>query len=141
MARISDVIADGVAIIEQKPERPPYFSDVDLERARELANPVGDEVRAISLRRPSRPSRPRPRRIQVTKRLVANVDELIGPRLESFGTVEGTLEAVTIHGRRAFYIWDQLSGRRVECFFGDRITLEDILAAFWEEGRGSRACA
>jgi len=59
-----------------------------------------------------------------------DVDEIIGPRLERFGTVEGRLEGLLAHRRRVFYIWESLTNRRVECVFGDRIPLDEVLAAF-----------
>jgi len=126
--RIADVIASGMALIEERAERPPFFSDKALEQARDLASPVGDEVRAVRIRR-ERPGRT-PERVTVTKRLAANVEEIIGGQIESFGAVEGRLEGLIVHGRRTFSVWEALTGRRVECSFGTRIPLDDVLAAF-----------
>jgi hypothetical protein len=126
--RIADLVASGMALIEKHAERPPFFSDKALERARDLASPVGDEVRAVRIRR-ERTGKPA-ERVTVTKRLAANVEEIIGGQVESFGTIEGRLEGIIVHGRRVFYIWDALTSRRVECSFGNRIPLGDVLAAF-----------
>lgn len=126
--RIADAIASGVAMIEARAERPPYFSDKALERAKELANPVGDEVRAVRIRR--RHNGKAGERVTLTKRLVANVDEIIGPQLQEYGSVEGRLEGLMTHGKRRFFIWESLTNHRVECQFGDRIPLQDILAAY-----------
>lgn len=125
--RIADVIASGMAVIEERAERPPFFSDKALERAKDLASPVGDEVRAVRIRR-ERAGKP-PERVTVTKRLAANVEEIIGAHVESFGTVEGKLEGLVVHDRRTFYVWEALTNRRVECNFGDRIPLGDVLGA------------
>ncbi len=59
-----------------------------------------------------------------------NVEEIVGPRLESFGTIEGYLQGLITHERKEFYVYDTLGGRRVVCSFGARIPLEQILAAF-----------
>jgi hypothetical protein len=126
--RIADVIASGMALIEKQAERPAFFSDKALERARDLASPVGNEVRAVRIRR-ERAGKPT-ERVTVTKRLAANVEEIIGGQVESFGTVEGRLEGIVVHGRQVFYIWEALTNRRVECNFGNRIALDDVLAAF-----------
>lgn len=126
--RIADVIASGMGLIEQRAERPPFFSDKALERAKDVAAPVGDDIRAVRIRR-KRAGAPL-ERVTVTKRLAANVEEIIGAQVESFGTVEGKLEGLIVHDRRVFYVWDALTNRRVECSFASRIPLDDVLAAF-----------
>lgn len=126
--RIADVIASCMALIEQRAERPPFFSDKALERAKDLSSPLGDEVRAVRIRR-ERAGKPA-ERVTVTKRLAANVEEIIGGQVESFGSIEGRLEGLIVHDRRVFYIWDALTNRRVECNFASRIPLDDVLAAF-----------
>lgn len=126
--KIADAIAFGMALIEQRAERPPFFTDKALERAKDLASPVGDEIRAVRIRR-ERTGVPH-ERVTVTKRLAANVEEIIGGQIESFGTVEGKLEGLLVHDRRVFYVWEALTSRRVECSFGSRIPLNDVLAAF-----------
>jgi hypothetical protein len=126
--RIADVIASGMAVIEERAERPPFFTDRALEEARHLSTPVGTDVRAVRIRRERKGKRPE--RVTVTKRLAANVDELIGPKVESFGTIEGKLEGIVVHDRRTFYVWETLTNRRVECSFGDRIELKEVLDAF-----------
>ncbi len=125
--RIADAIASGMAVIEERAERPPYFSDKALERAKDLANP-GDEVRAVRIRR--RRNGKADKRITLTKRLAANVDEIIGPQMQEYGSIEGRLEGLMTHGKRRFFIWESLTNRQVECQFADRIPLQDILAAY-----------
>lgn len=126
--RIADAVALGMAVIEERAERPPFFSDRALEQAKQLAAPIGDGVKAVRIRR-ERAGKPI-EQVTVTKRLAENVDELIGPKVESFGTIEGKLEGIVVHERRTFYVWETLTNRRVECMFGDRIALDDVLAAF-----------
>jgi hypothetical protein len=127
VGQVASVITEGIALIEERPERPRYFNDTALDRAKDLASRIGDEVRAVRFRRRNGALS---KSVTVTQRLAANVDEIIGPRLERFGTVEGRLEGVLVHRRRVFYIWETLTNRRVECTFGDRIELADVLAAF-----------
>jgi len=100
--RIADVIATGMALIEQRAERPPFFSDKALERAKDLASPVGDEVRAVRIRR-ERTGKPT-ERVTVTKRLAANVEEIIGGQVESFGTVEGRRAQVDLLPLRRVWV-------------------------------------
>ncbi|MBD0348717.1 MAG: hypothetical protein ICV59_06160 [Thermoleophilia bacterium] len=126
-ARAASAIASGIALIQQRAERPPYYSDRALEQARDLASANG-EVRAvrISAHADGQPVE----RVTLTPTIVANVEELIGGQVESFGTIEGRLEGVLTHERRRFFVWESLTGRRVECRFGDRIPLDDVLKAY-----------
>lgn len=125
--QVAAVITQGITVIETKPERPDHFNDTALDRAKDLASRIGEDVHAVSFRS-SNGVQGEP--VRVTKRLAANVDEVIGPRLERFGSVEGRLEGLLTHSRRVFYIWEASTGRRVECIFGDRIPVENVLAAF-----------
>lgn len=51
----------------------------------------------------------------LSNNLVAHVDELIGAASVAVGSLEGTLEAVTIHDTVAFSIYDAITNHRVEC--------------------------
>lgn len=127
VGRVATAVTEGIATIEARPERPPHFNDTALERAKDLATRLGDDVRAIRFR--SQNGSPSAL-VTVTQRLAANVQELVGPQLERFGSVEGRLEGLVVHERRVFYVWEVLTNRRVECVFGDRIELDKVLAAF-----------
>lgn len=43
---------------------------------------------------------------------------------EAIGSVEGSLEAVTIRGEKAFVVHDTITGRRIECVSTDREVVE-----------------
>lgn len=120
---IPTVIVEGIALLEERPERPEYFSDAALEHARAVANHISDDLPSISLRNGLAP-------ICITKRLVANVEEVLGPVTEAFGTVEGYLEALNIHGAdQQFNVYDALTGKAIPCKFGRYVALEEVLAA------------
>jgi hypothetical protein len=120
-ARLVRAVSEGMALVEAQPERPPHFTDRALVQARALANlstddhpiRVGDGHRAVRL----------------TKALVAHVDQVTGDAPPRIGTVEGRLEAVNVHGRPTFSIWERSSGQRVECVAGESLTVEDMGAA------------
>ena len=46
---------------------------------------------------------------------LSGVDELIGTVSAAIGSVEGTLEALTIHKTTAFSVYDAITARRVPC--------------------------
>lgn len=117
-------VVQGLASLQHTAQRPRHFSDSALRNARELAGLVNGHVSAVHVDSGSLGH------ASVTSKVLSHVDEVIGPRFESYGTVEGVLEGVSIHGKRRFEIYDQLTGQKVECFFADRVPLEDVLGAF-----------
>ena len=51
------------------------------------------------------------------------------PGAVEYGSVEGTVQGIWTHGSPSFFIF-RPSGNGIECKFGDRVPLEDVLAAF-----------
>lgn len=115
-------VAEGLATVEERAERPPYFNDRALVQARALGNLSTDDI-------PIRVGNGA-RAVRVTKQTVAHVDRLTGDAPPSVGSVEGKLEAVDIHGKSQFVVWERRTGTRVECIADvDEITLDDLRAA------------
>ncbi len=115
-------IVEGLKLIESRPERPAYFTDTALQQAKALGNLASSE----------RPVIVRNGREQavLTKRVPANVDEVLGKPVASFGTVEGRLEAFNIHGPTpTFSVYDVLTGSPIACRLTERVTLEDLRPA------------
>jgi predicted nucleic acid-binding protein len=115
---LTQYIASGLMRMDEEATRPPYFTNKALEQAKALANLASDALPIIV--------RNGHAEAKLTKRVMTHVDEVLGPPRESFGTVEGRLEAINIHGPNQFVVFDNVSGTRAECYFGDRIPLEDV---------------
>jgi len=128
LPRISKAVTRGLAEL-QKPHRvrrPAYFSDEALEHVKQLA-----EESAVGKKPSLTVSNGTERPIALTEHVVQNIDELIGPKFDSIGTVEGRLEGLIIHGRRRFLLFDALTGREVRCYFDEStLTSDAILQAF-----------
>lgn len=122
--RIAKAVTSGIRALEKKPQRPKHFTDVALERLRDLAMLTGPEMRAVQVGNGTGES------IRLSKRLVEHVEAVLAPELESIGTVEGQLEGLIIHGSRRFLIYDPLTGHQVTCYFGDKVRWETVIAAF-----------
>ena len=120
-ARLVHAVSDGLAAVEEHAERPPHFNDRALTQARALANLSTDDhpVRIANGHRS----------VRLTKATVAHVDQVTGDAPPRIGTVEGRLEAVNVHARPTFSIWERATGQRVECVAGEGLTVEDLGAA------------
>lgn len=120
MPRIVTAIARGVASLQRRARRPPYFSDRALERAKDLAKLRGDKLPLIEVADEHVGT-------QLTDHLAANVDLLLGEPIQEIGTVEGYLEQVSLHGgQRLFAIFDPVSRLRIDCLIGHRIPAQEI---------------
>lgn len=120
--RTVKAVTDGLKVIQGSAKRPAYFSDRALESAKELAELQDKNLTSIKVRNGTGT-------LDVTRLLSVNVDELIGPKASSEGTVEGMLEVISIHGQHKFSIFDALTGHSVTCHFKPD-QLDEIKVAF-----------
>ena len=110
IAEVVTTVETGIATLEEYPKRPPFFSDRALESAKRLAKLIGKDILTIQVGTNSK-------RVNLTQHLVANVDELIGANYTSFGSVEGVLDAIDLHRKPLFKIYDLLTDKGVKCHF------------------------
>lgn len=122
VSKTINAVSDGLRQIESQASRPRYFNDRALTSAKALSELRDRNVTSISVRNGHDT-------VQVTKHMSVNVDELIGPKTSSEGTVEGTLEIVSIHGKPEFSIFEPMTGNKVRCFFPPE-ELDRIVGAF-----------
>lgn len=110
----------GMADLMKRAERPRYFTDRALELATSLAASVTKEMPYIRTHNGAS-------EVDVTRAAGLHAQRILDqPYLSDWGTVEGKLETVTVHGRRQFVIFDELTGQRIECQFAHRIALDQI---------------
>lgn len=118
-------IEDGFALIEERAERPQYWSDAALKKAKEMSEAldiVNETLNLISVSSTSKPS-------HLTRKTSQHVDQLIGGERTSLGTIEGKLRTVTEGGGLHFIVYDALTQNGVRCYFEDDRT-DEIIAAF-----------
>ncbi len=113
----------GVALIDKEAEYPPFFTDKALLKAKEFASIINGEVERVAIFGNS--GKGKTQRVQVTQRVAAHVDQLIGTSTIISGEIEGTLEALTIHNSTEFSIYEVISSHRVRCTC-DRKTLDEL---------------
>lgn len=120
LAAMVAAVPAGIHVLEGEEEvRPRYFSDRALEKLRDLTEFVGKGVTTVKLGSDVD-------RIDLGERVANGIAALLVPNVRSWGTLEGRLESVTVHGSREFSVYDLLTGQRVRCTFGRRIPPSDI---------------
>lgn len=120
LTRPTDVIfafARGMETIQERPVRPRMFSDKALRSAKafsEMLDPENFAEIEFSADK---------WRIQITRSIAANVDELIEDYHKSYGSIEGTLVSISIATatKQSFGIRDVLDDRVIRCYFPDHL--------------------
>lgn len=124
MPRIAKTLTSGIRSLETRATRPKHFSDIALVKLRDLARLTSPETPSVKVGNGTGAG------ITLSSRLVAHVEAVLAPELESIGTVEGHLEGLITHGKNRFLIFDPITGRQVICFFSGRIDRQDVLKAY-----------
>lgn len=118
LSRPSEVIltfARGMEFLQERPERPPLFSNTTLKSAKAFSDMIDPENFAeIEFSAGSW-------RMQITRSISANVDELIEDFYKFYGSIEGTLVSISLANKQSFGIRDFLEKRVVKCYFPDHL--------------------
>lgn len=105
-------LARGVRELDAGASRPIGFNDEALERARDLGRALSERIRGFRFAAEGEVGK-------LTERVSANASAVLETDVfEALGSVEGRLEAVNVHRKRYFNVYDDLRGRKVECLFG-----------------------
>ena len=111
MLRIAPAVTSGIRLLEQSAERPENFTDVALQRLRELALLADPETPEVRVGNGAGSGVP------LSKRLVQHVEKVLTPEFVSIGTVEGRLEGLINLGRSRFIIVDPLTEKQISCYY------------------------
>ncbi len=109
--KLAEVYSDGIEIIRSEGITPPYFSDNCLRLVSRVAKVLrGDGASALQILDPIRG-----KFTEFDAQIVATTSQLMGYSYKSFGSVEGTLEMISIHKRPRFNVYHSISLHAVRC--------------------------
>lgn len=115
----------GLNSIEQNAELPPYFSDIDLGRVRQISSflrQTGSEALSAEHMNGSVAT------ATVTEQAGVNVGKILEPTFSGLGSVAGKLEVISVHGPPRFNVYDAVTKRAVRCRFAVE-RLDEVAAA------------
>jgi len=109
--RLVKVALDGISNIEHGNAPPRYFSDASIDATRRLVKSVAKEGAILSFESQSM------HKFSLTERAAKTIDDWASKaRLYmDYSTIEGRLEAVSVHEQTTFSVWETLTNHRVEC--------------------------
>jgi len=118
--KVSERYLDGIHIIHEEGITPPYFSDRSLKLVRTVAKALkGNGADAMHILDPASG-----KSAELDARIEKTTSQLMGSRYESFGSVEGTLEMISIHRRPRFNVYHAVTLRAVQCTLPDELREE-----------------
>jgi hypothetical protein len=101
----------GLGQIEREGTTPPYWSHASLMHARKMLKSIGNcGVSGIEATYQSDTER-------ASARASANIDLLLPTIRTSLGSVEGVMEAISIHGQPKFVVYQDGTNKAVTCAF------------------------
>ena len=113
---VAAALLSGVERLERGQGRPADFTDDALDASLQLARvKMRRGITGISLIGENGQRGHEPRVLDVTERVAASVNEIIGPKYSMPGSVEGILQAINSHGTLYFTIYESVWGSRVRC--------------------------
>ena len=97
--------------IESNAERPRYFNDIALKKAKEIASTLSNEDELESIHVSFNGDR-----APITSKTLANIDSLFKTAYEDWGSVEGTVQVVSKkRGKPRIQIYDDVADKYIKC--------------------------
>ena len=120
--RIAEACVHGLAKLEREPELPPHFNDDALLAVQKLVKGTQKEGAKMTV------AFDRAESVTPTAQAVENIKRVVEKAriYIDYGTLEGRLEEVSIHGGPHFVIWEALTNHRVECAVASELLDESM---------------
>jgi len=111
--KVAELFVDGWAHIQKEHTTPPYFSDYGLRKTHNIVKTLRKNgAKAIKVEDIERKA------TGLLKADVANpLKKLFSIRYQEIGSVEGTLEVISVHGSPRITIYHSITRRSVNCKF------------------------
>jgi hypothetical protein len=116
-------VFQGVATLANTPERSRYYSDSVLSKLRKLAY-QSRQTGPLTIYTENGEAR---QETSITESTLQNIEQIIGVKYKGLGSVVGSLDAIILHSKNEFRIWNENTGKPVTCLFAPE-KLEDVKA-------------
>jgi hypothetical protein len=123
--RAGRAFIQGLAALPTATTPPPFFSSSSLQKLRRMTA----RLKAVPGARLLVSNRLETVRAVVDARMSETVEALMAARHEALGSITGTLEAISIHGRRVARIYPDNARAGIECLFPQALTTQ-VAGAF-----------
>ena len=117
---VASTFVNGFRQLEQEASTPPYLSESGMIRAQEMVSLIGKNgaqgfrVSAAN------------QQVDITQATAENIQKLLPIRRTAIGSVEGTLEQISIHRKPQFIVYHAITNRAVTCEFDEESMLQRV---------------
>lgn len=111
--RVVRTCTRAIRIVEAGGERPAGVNDAALTHLQRIAQQTTSDIPTVTMEVPVDREKS-----TISRQTDSNVERLLHYEF-SIGSIEGRLEALTIHDENRFTIYDAVSGVGVRCYFDD----------------------
>jgi hypothetical protein len=121
---VVDTVLTGLSKLEtdRTAGRPAGFTDDALEAAKRLVEVRGKGgINTLIFTSTDTDHIEGLKKLELTQRAAATVDDLVAGKFRAIGSVEGTLQLLSTHTTPYFAIYDDVWGGRVRCEFPDKL--------------------
>ncbi|MBL8236832.1 MAG: hypothetical protein JNM66_05405 [Bryobacterales bacterium] len=122
-AEVAASFITGLDNIEHHGTSPPYLTDSGMRKVKGMVSLIhkngakGFVASAPDVKKS----------VDVSERSSKTIDELLPVKTEAVGSVEGRLEAISIHGSKKFVIYHSVSNKAVNCLFDQQRIMDKVL--------------
>lgn len=111
--KIAGSFVKGFGMLEKEGRSPEYLTYLGMNRVEKMTSIIGHNGTEII--RASIPEDDAV--IEITQRAYHNLQQLIPEAYKSVGSIEGVMEAISVHKRHFFIVYENLFGKAVTCEF------------------------
>lgn len=128
-------VSSGLRQVGKRAERPKYFTDAALNRARDLATLTDSNLTMAAVK--AAPSTGKP--LSLLPVIAQNVTSILASHIKDYGSIEGRLEMISLRNGPHFTIYDALTDKGIQCHiptdkldevwqsFGKRIAVSGLI--------------
>lgn len=121
-APLINQVIRGFEQLEKSAAMPPGFTDRTIDYVEDLSKILSNSVKAIRIQAEETGG------INVTQHTSANISEIKKNFLEreDFATIEGIIKGTNIQERAFFNLFDNMHGRRIECYYNQDFIIDQV---------------
>jgi len=130
---VAQSLVDGLENVEVHGTSPPYLSQGGLEKMNRLLGLLErNGAKGFTAGIPGID-----REVRVGKKAVKNIAKLLPEKRSEIGSIEGRIEAINIHGKSRFVVYDSITKKGVTCRVDDSpsVSIDDI-----KDALGRKVC-
>lgn len=120
---VASSFVTGLENIENHGSSPPYLTETGMRKVKSMVSLIHKNgAKGFVASAPDAQ-----RSVEVSEKSSKTIDELLPVKTEAVGSVEGRLEAISIHGGKKFVIYDSITKKAVNCHFDEQRIMDKAL--------------